>query len=209
MRALIADDHELFRSGLRQMLAIDLGCDEVLEAATLQEALALATQAQALDLVIVDLNMPGVESPQSAAALCEARPEAKVVVLSASEARLNMLEALSAGVDGYVPKSLPAAEIAAALRQVLNDSVYVPRFGRRDDGDCDLWRMQRSAGISSLTERQRDVLGQLMLGKSSKEIGRALNLAEATVKIHLAAIYRALGVRSRGAAIAKVSGASR
>jgi DNA-binding NarL/FixJ family response regulator len=194
---------------MRQVLAADLGCTEVLEAGSLPDALALVPQAHPLDLIIVDLNMPGVENAGSIGAMCDAAPEAKVVVLSASEARFNMIEALSAGIDGYVPKSLPASEIIAALRQILNDSIYVPRLARHEAEEEGMRRLRCGVGLSSLTDRQREVLGQLMLGKSSKEIGRALKLAEATVKIHLAAIYRVLGVRSRGAAIAKVSAAAR
>jgi DNA-binding NarL/FixJ family response regulator len=157
----------------------------------------------------MDLNMPGVDGAESIATLCDLAPDAKVVVLSASEDRLDVLDVLSAGIDGYIRKSLPSAEIVQSLRDVLDGRVCVPvslmrRHGRNG---ASLTETRDGAGLSSMTARQRDVLEHLMLGKSSKEIGRALGLAEGTVKIHLSAIYRALGARSRGEAIAKVAGA--
>jgi DNA-binding NarL/FixJ family response regulator len=211
MKAVIADDHEIFRSGLHQLLIHDLGCGEVLEAGNLPDALELIERERPIDISILDLWMPGMDGIDGIAAMCSAAAGMRVVIMSASEARLTIFDALSAGIDGYVPKTLPVVEIVLALRHVLSGHIYVPKLSARDDqGDARMQRLLRGgAGLEGLTERQRDVLGELLSGKSSKEIGRTLGMAEATVKIHLAAIYRALGVHSRSAAIARVSAKAR
>jgi len=203
IRVLVADDHELFRSGLRQLLVDALDAAEVREAETFDQALELLTNEGAGDLILVDLRMPGMSGAEALAALRDGFPEAKVAVVSAWEERAEIIAALSAGVHGYIPKSLPSAEIAAAIRSILDGRIFVPpALGRRETG------APAPAGASGngekLTIRQREVLKELLKGQASKEIARTLDIAEGTVKIHLAAIYRALGVRTRAEAIAKL-----
>lgn len=206
MRALIADDHELFRSGLRQLLLDELDAEVVREAETLDQAIEILANDGACDLILVDLRMPGMSGADDLAALRDGFPEAKVAVVSAWEERGEIIAALSAGVHGYVPKSLPSAEIAAALRSILEGRIYAPpSLGRRDAGASPpVTALSYSAGQDKLTARQKEVLGELLKGQASKEIARSLDIAEGTVKIHLAAIYRALGVRTRAEAIAKL-----
>lgn len=206
-KVLIADDHELFRSGLRQLVIDELGADEVREAETLDQAIELLTAEGAGDLILVDLRMPGMSGAEALAALRDGFPDAKVAVVSAWEERAEIFAALGAGVHGYIPKSLPSSEIAAALKSILAGGIFVPAaIGKREPG------APLDAGIApsaiangdKLTLRQKEVLNELLKGHSSKEIARTLSIAEGTVKIHLAAIYRALGVRTRAEAIAKL-----
>lgn len=205
MRALIADDHELFRSGLRQLLVDLLGATEVREAETLDQAIEILTNEGAGDLVLVDLRMPGMSGVEALSALRDGFPDAKVAVVSAWEERAEIIQALSAGVHGYIPKSLSSNEIAAAIRQVLDGQIYVPvALGRREPGVAADASVPAAPGSDKLTGRQREVLKELLKGQASKEIARSLDIAEGTVKIHLAAIYRALGVRTRAEAIAKL-----
>ncbi len=205
MRALIADDHELFRNGLKQLLIDELGAEDVREAETLDQAIEILGGDGACDLILVDLRMPGMSGADDLAALRDGFPEAKVAVVSAWEERAEIIAALSAGVHGYVPKSLPSAEIAAALRAILEGRIYAPpSLGRREAGAPQAPTLAYGAGQEKLTARQKEVLGELLKGQASKEIARSLDIAEGTVKIHLAAIYRALGVRTRAEAIAKL-----
>jgi len=209
LRALIADDHELFRSGLKQLLLDELRAEDVREAETLDQAIEILTEGGAGDLVLVDLRMPGMSGPEDLAALRDGFPDAKVAVVSAWEERAEILAALSAGVHGYIPKSLAANETAAAIRAILGGQIFVPpALGRRDA--IERAQSQRAPDIAQdkLTARQRQVLAELLKGQASKEIARTLDIAEGTVKIHLAAIYRALGVRTRAEAIAKLKSAS-
>ena len=203
LRALIADDHELFRSGLKQLLIDVLDADDVREAETLDAAIEILTSEGAGDLVLVDLRMPGMSGAEALAALRDGFPDAKVAVVSAVEDRSEIFAALAAGVHGYILKSLPAAGIASAIRAVLSGEIYVPpALGRREPGAP--LEAPPPPGGDKLTARQREVLAELLKGQSSKEIARALDIAEGTVKIHLAAIYRAIGVRTRAEAIAKL-----
>jgi DNA-binding NarL/FixJ family response regulator len=207
VRALIADDHELFRSGLRQLLVDELNAEDVREADSMDQALDALTSEGGRDLILVDWRMPGMSGAESLAALRDGFPEAKVAVVSAWEERADILAAFGAGVHGYIPKSLSSGEIAAALRSILDGAVYAPpSLGRRDAAPASTPRQPATAGIDKLTGRQREVLDQLLKGQSSKEIARSLDIAEGTVKIHLAAIYRAVGVRTRAEAIAKIKG---
>lgn len=202
--ALIADDHELFRSGLKQLLTDQLGIEDVREAETLDQAIEVLTNQGPCDLILVDLRMPGMSGVEALAALRDGFPEAKVAVVSAWEERADILAALSAGVHGYVPKSLPSSDIADALRSIMEGRIFAPAsLGRRDRGGA-LSPAAPASGEDKLTQRQREVLGELLKGQASKEIARTLDIAEGTVKIHLAAIYRALGVRTRAEAIAKL-----
>jgi DNA-binding NarL/FixJ family response regulator len=204
IRALIADDHELFRSGLKQLLHDALDAETVREAETLDQAIDILTQEGAGDLVLVDLHMPGMSGPEDLAALCDGFPDAKVAVVSAWDGRAEIIAALSAGVHGYIPKSLNANEIASAIRSVLDGAIFVPAaLGKREHSEASRAPLSRHDD-EKLTARQREVLSELLKGRASKEIARALDIAEGTVKIHLAAIYRALGVRTRAEAIAKL-----
>lgn len=207
LSVLIADDHELFRSGLRQLLVDELDAERVREAETFDQAVDLLSAEGAGDLILVDLRMPGMAGAETLAALRDGFPDAKVAVVSAWEGRDEILAALGAGVHGYVPKSLSAAEIAKALREVLSGRIYVPsNIGRRDQGAVQIAQTHALA-MDGLTARQKDVLEELLKGRASKEIARTLAIAEGTVKIHLAAIYRALGVRTRAEAIARLKSA--
>lgn len=204
IRALIADDHELFRSGLKQLLVDNLGAQDVREAETLDQAIEILTNEGAGDLILVDLRMPGMSGAEALAALRDGFPNAKLAVVSAWEERADIIAALSAGVHGYIPKSLSSAEIAAALRAILDGQIFAPpTLGRREPG-APSRAPAPSDGEDKLTTRQKEVLGELLKGQASKEIARTLDIAEGTVKIHLAAIYRALGVRTRAEAIAKL-----
>jgi DNA-binding NarL/FixJ family response regulator len=204
IRVLIADDHELFRSGLKQLLVDSLHAEDVREAETFDQAIEVLTDEGAGDLILVDLRMPGMSGAEALAALRDGFPDAKVAVVSAWEEREEILAALSAGVHGYIPKSLSSAEIAAAIRSILEGQIFVPAaLGKREAGAPTRPPGMRD-GEDKLTIRQREVLDELLKGQASKEIARTLDIAEGTVKIHLAAIYRALGVRTRAEAIAKI-----
>ncbi len=206
--AIVADDHELFRDGLKLLLLDALDFETVIEAATLDDAIERLEDSGHVDLILVDLRMPGMAGVESLNALIDGFSDSRIAVVSAWEERADILAALQVGVHGYIPKSLSNQALADAIKQVLNGGIYVPTsLGRRDSVAAP------PSGASSseiddrrFTQRQRDVIGELRKGRSSKEIARALNIAEGTVKIHLAAIYRQLGVRTRAEAIVRLAG---
>ena len=215
-RFLIADDHDLFRRGLIYALTDRIEGLQVIESGSFEGALeALASQGP-FDLASFDLRMPGMQEGQSLAAIRRLYPKLPIAVLSGFEDRQNILNALSLGASGFIPKSLPADEIVAAMVEIMGGRIYIPpsitAFEEVDDHTRD--RVAEpleapdhpppvsAADIANLTPRQRDVLRQLVAGRSTKEICRDLHLAEGTVKIHLTALFRALGARNRVEAVA-------
>lgn len=198
--AVVADDHGMYRMGLAFTLKDRLGFDAVEEAASLDEALDKLGEAENVALALFDLSMPGMESAASLAAVRECYPTLAIAVVSGSENRADVLGALAAGVNGFVPKRLAEDELVAALEAIVGGAIFVPATlataapaRPAEPAHPDLAR---------LTPRQRDVLGLLVEGHSNKEIARALELGHGTVKIHLAALFRHLGVRNRAAAVA-------
>lgn len=204
--ALVADDDEFFRIALATILRNKLGFAEVLEAGSLDEAIERLADRDDCFLALFDLTMPGMESAASLGAVREVRPDIKVAVVSASSRRSDILTALAAGIHGYVPKSLGAQDLAAALRVILNGAIYVPPSlaGRPPEPTeaAPAVEIPSRRAIESLTPRQREVLLLLVEGLSNKEIARKLRLGEGTVKIHMAALFRSLRVRNRQEAAA-------
>jgi DNA-binding NarL/FixJ family response regulator len=195
---------------LRSILQTQLNYAEVIETGSLDEALERLPEARNVTLALFDLAMPGMESAASLRAVRECFPDIRVAVVSASSRRSDILLALQAGVHGYVPKSLGARDLANALGTIERGTIYVPGVLADVSGDARDTIMPSASmrtedsleAVQSLTPRQRDVLTLIVQGKSNKEIARALNLGEGTVKVHVAALFRVLGVTSRSAAAA-------
>jgi DNA-binding NarL/FixJ family response regulator len=207
---LIADDDEFFRMALRSILQARLGFAQVIETGSLDEAIERLSDLGGADLALFDLAMPGMESAASLRAVRECFPELTIAVVSASSRRSDILQALETGVHGYVPKSLGAKDLAEALEAIDSGTIYVPASLADVSGEgapLSALSAQRepdepSLAWEGLTPRQRNVLGLLVQGYSNKEIARALNLGEGTVKVHVAALFRVLRVTSRSAAAA-------
>ncbi|MBK1842651.1 response regulator transcription factor [Azospirillum sp. YIM B02556] len=205
MKILIGDDHVLFREGLRRLLEQLRENATFAEASNFDELLDMAASTeQAYDLVLTDLRMPGWPGFSGIGMLRDRQPNAKVVVISASEAQADVREALENGAAGYIPKSSSVKIMLSALDLIFSGGIYVPAAVLRDGGESD----QRSAGggvipptdpqlEQLLTQRQREVLDRLREGKSNKQIAHELGLSEGTVKIHMTAIFKSLGVRNR------------
>jgi DNA-binding NarL/FixJ family response regulator len=195
-KILIADDHALVRDGLRAQLGPLGDSLEIVEARDWSETLACASVHADLELALVDLNMPGRGGVAGLAELMAKAPALPIIVLSATDDVEVMRETLRAGAMGYVSKREPAAVLVGAARLVLGGGMYVPPsvadIGRRPAPDDPAPPI-----ASELTPRQLDVLTLIVEGKSNQEIAEALNMALATVKVHLSAIFRALAVNNR------------
>jgi DNA-binding NarL/FixJ family response regulator len=202
-RVLIADDHGLYRKGLRSILEGAIAGLDTCEANCLDAALVALEADGRFDLVIVDLNMPGVISYESLAEARACYPETRFMVVSASNAKEDVLACLAVGVHGFVSKLQHDHEIVGAVEHVLGGAIYVPPWlsnPRYDDITPPRRRPIEQARVcpsSKLTVRQRDLLPLLARGMSNKEIARELAISEATTKIHAAAVCRVLGVRNR------------
>jgi DNA-binding NarL/FixJ family response regulator len=200
MRILIADDHAVFREGLRHLLTGLGDADpDIVEAGTLAETLAALAGETRFDLVLCDLGMPGMEPVVGVAEVKGAAGSAPVVIVSASESPNDIRAAFTAGANGYIPKTVRGARLLAALQLVLEDAVYVRPtaldvlVGAVDSAADNATKTLRE----TLTDRQVEVLRQLAAGKPNKEIARELNLAEGTVRVHVNAVLKALSARNR------------
>jgi DNA-binding NarL/FixJ family response regulator len=210
---LVADDDEFFRMALRTILLRTVEGAEVIETASLDEALERLAETGNVTLALFDLNMPGMESAASLRAVRECFPDVQVAVVSASRRRDDMLLALEAGAHGYIPKSLGVAELATAIKVVRSGTIYVPTFiadlsGTEGEPNRPLTTTNSPAPDTSagslphLSPRQSQVMMLIAQGRSNKEIARDLGLGEGTVKVHVAALFRALEVTSRTAVAA-------
>ncbi|PWC31097.1 response regulator transcription factor [Azospirillum sp. TSO35-2] len=221
MNVLIADDHLLFRDGLRRLLAQFDADMTFFEASTYDEVRALCDGSRSYDLILLDLGMPGWTGFSALGDIHANLPKALLVVVSGSEKRSDLLAALENGAAGYIPKSSSAKVLLGALQLVLAGGIYLPEqairgsdrldqghggghgsggYGSGGHGGSDPLDDSTallSANGDQLTPRQRDVLARLRDGKSNKQIAHELGLTEGTVKVHVTAILRHLGVRNR------------
>lgn len=201
---LVADDHELIRRSLAQILNREFPGSRVVEAAHFDEALKVFADPNVY-LAIIDLTMPGMTGPQDLAKLRHMRPEVRVVVLSGSDARTDILAALTAGAHGYIVKNERTDAVVARIKHVLSGEIYVPpciaELVHQSPAPVPV-RENLTLPPEVLTPRQREVLELITEGMSNKEIGRRLGVAEGTVKMHVATILKTIGANNRAHAAA-------
>jgi DNA-binding NarL/FixJ family response regulator len=202
-RIIIVDDHPLFRRALNQALASSLDGAEIVEAGSLDELTTKLAEDSAIDLVLLDLTMPGVQGLSGLLFVRAQYPEIPVVIVSASEDPATIRGAINFGASGFVPKSQPVEGIRAAVRKVLDGEIWVP-------SDIDLANQGKEASeliarLSTLTPQQVRVLMMLGEGLLNKQIAYRLNVSEATIKAHVSAILQKLGVDSRTQAVIAIN----
>jgi DNA-binding NarL/FixJ family response regulator len=201
---MIVDDHALVRAAVRQAIsAPDL--DVVAEAASAEEALELALQTRP-DIVLLDIDLPGMSGVQLVRELAPRLPETRIVMLTVSTSERDLVEAVRFGAVGYLTKDLSAEALSAGVRSAWQgDLAMSPRMAAR------LVRRLVSAGehapvdpddpgLSSLSPREREVLHRLADGLTDREIASALGLSPRTVESHVSSVLHKLGVRNRAEA---------
>lgn len=210
-KILIADDHPLFREAISSVIASGFEGSDIIETDDLDSALEIARATDDLDLILLDLNMPGMHGLNGLITLRNEAPSIPVVIVSAEEDKQVVLQAITYGAVGFITKSSPRAQMTEAIQQILNGNVYLPsdiiRTGkessqRRSRSDDNLISPEL---LNSLTRRQLLVLERMSKGESNKQIAYNLNIAETTVKAHVSAILRKLGVHNRVQAILSAS----
>jgi len=216
-RIVIADDHGLYRRGLRLALTAGIPGAEIFDASCLDTVISLLEQQPSIDLVILDLNMPGLFDQEILGDVMAAHPDTYFAIVSAEDSRAEILKALSIGLHGYIVKSQKDEEVMLAVNEILEGRIYVPALlsrtsagqGRQMTPPMERFQARRRSGtcnLARLTPRQKEVLQLMAEGCSNKEIARNLDIAEATTKIHAAAILRELGVRNRTEAAVLLQG---
>jgi DNA-binding NarL/FixJ family response regulator len=205
-RILIVDDHALLREGVGLLLRRLDPDVEFLEAGTLAEALEAVAEAEAIDLLLLDLGLPDGMGVESVRAVHERRPGLPVVVLSAQEDRETVMSAIAAGAVGYVPKASSSDVMLAGLRVVLGHGVYLPPSVQT--GELALSDVPETLAVdptADLTPRQKQVLRLILRGMPIKAIARALDVSTSTAKAHTAVILRTLNVTTRTQVVVEAS----
>ena len=202
MRLLLADDHELVRDTLVMFLE---GQEDfvVSTAGTFDEACAMILADDPYDLVLLDLNMPGMNGLAGLHTAMGLRGGQSVALLSGQAPQAIVQEALAAGAAGFIPKSMSATSLVNAVRFMQKGEQFAPIDVMGQGG-----AVARNPLLSQLTRRELQVLRGLTEGKSNKEIGRDLDIQEPTVKLHVKTLYRKIGVsnRTQAAMVAREAG---
>jgi len=203
IRVVIADDQDLIRGGLRAILDADESVTVVGEAANGREAARVAREERA-DVVLMDVQMPGSDGIEGVSTVLLARPEARVLMLTMFDLDEYVFGALRAGASGFLLKTTPPEQLVAAIHAVHSgDLLFAPTVTRRL---VEAYVRRPPVGtvpeiVSSLTDRELEVLRAMAKGLSNAEIGRELFLGEATVKTHVTRILAKLGLRDRVQAV--------
>lgn len=206
MRLLLADDHELIRTGLANTLVSILPEVEIIEAASGLEALSVLETQAPFEIAIVDLFMPNMDGFSFLRKLCNSYPDLPVIVLSSSTNPEHIRKSLDIGVSGYITKSSPQSVLEHALKLVRAGGVYIPPDAlTRQVSNSDKSELVSGAVTLEnlnmlLTERQIEILRHLARGNSNKLIARECNLSENTVKVHVSAVLKALNMTNRAQA---------
>ena len=198
---LIADDHPLFREAMRGAIARLLPDAELHEAQDATGLYAMVDAAPDADLLLLDLNRPGVQGLSALAHLRAQHPQLPVVMVSAREEPSLMRRALDHGAAGFIPKSTDAAGIGEAIRQVLDGERWMPAAAMQAAQAADASERDIARRIGELTPQQFRVLQMLSTGLLNKQIAYELGVSEATIKAHMTAILRKLGASNRTQAV--------
>jgi DNA-binding NarL/FixJ family response regulator len=198
-RFLIADDHPLFRGALREAIASAFETAEIAEAGSFEEISSSIDRDGEVDLVLLDLAMPGVQGFSGLLYLRTQYPEVPVVIVSANQEPGVIRRALEFGASGFIPKTLSVETIRNAIAEVLNGEIWCPADVTMPVGDAETRRLV--SRLANLTPQQLRVLMMLSQGLLNKQIAHALGVSEATVKAHVSAILQKLGVDSRTQAV--------
>ncbi|MGN6462641.1 MAG: response regulator transcription factor [Pseudolabrys sp.] len=199
-KLLIADDHPLFRGALREGISGLMNRAEIAEAGTFDEAVAILDRSGDIDLVLLDLAMPGARGFSGLIYLRTQYPGVPVVVVSANDDPATIRRCMEFGASGFIPKTLGVEDMRAAISRILGGGLWTPPDVDLSAGS-DAETAALMARMATLTPQQVRVLMMLSEGLLNKQIAYQLNVSEATVKAHVSAILQKLGVESRTQAV--------
>jgi DNA-binding NarL/FixJ family response regulator len=199
-RLVIADDHPLFRGALREAISGLLEQVDIAEAGTFDDVVALLERGGDVDLVLLDLTMPGVRGFSGLMYMRAQYPSVPVIVVSANDDPTTIRRCMDFGASGFIPKTLGVDAMRAAISRILNGGVWTPPDVDLSAGS-NVEATELMARMATLTPQQVRVLMMLSEGLLNKQIAYQLSVSEATVKAHVSAILQKLGVESRTQAV--------
>jgi len=198
-RVVIIDDHPLLRKGLQQLADLTPEIEIVGEADSGKQGIELVEQLQP-DLVLLDLNMHGMNGIETLAEMKQRNIEARIVILTVSDAQDDIVAAMRNGADGYLLKDMPPEELMVKFREVAEGRLVMSRNIAESLARAmhqTPHHRPKNANEAGLTEREKEILSHLAQGESNKIIARKLDIAEATVKVHVKHLLKKLGFKSR------------
>ena len=201
----IADDHPLFRSALLDVIHQHFSQSTISESSDLGSTLQALNNDTDIDLLLLDLQMPGSQDLYGLIAIREKYPTVPVVIVSASDDKETINRAMGHGASGYIPKSLSADTLNKAIQAVAEGEQWIPAFMENQLTEITQDEKSLAARISTLTPQQYRVLCYVREGWLNKQIGFEIGITEATVKAHITAIFRKLGVTNRTQAVIELS----
>ena len=212
---LLADDHALVRGGLSLMIRMANQDVEILESGDFPETLKCLSEASSIDLLLMDLMMPGMQGLEGIKEICATYPDVPVAVISVKEDTKTIRDALNAGAVGYIPKTSSPGVTTSAIQLILSGGIYVPPHVLRPyaaqtrDAEgtpstaSSSAPLEPNAKMLGVTPRQKEVLDLLASGKPNKDIAARLGLTPGTVKMHTSRIFKLLKVSNRTEAVAR------
>lgn len=215
LKVLLVDDHVLFREGIALLLPSLVSATAIVQAGTCEEALSALTAEPDINLVLMDLSMPGMGGLVGIPIVRERFPDVPVVALSSTDDRATVMQALDSGAMGFIPKTTTSEVLGGALKLVLSKGIYLPpsvfladtlrtseraAMPHQPSGQVAA-RPRKTPADLGLTPRQADVLYLILQGKPAKSISRDLGVSASTVKAHTSAVLRALNVTTRTQAV--------
>ncbi len=197
IRIMLVDDHPMLRQGVAQLIEMEPDLSVMALASNGAEAIDLAAKND-LDLILLDLNMKGMSGLDTLTALKKKEFKGKVVIFTVSDDENHVITALRSGADGYLLKDSEPEELLRAIKQAASgQQVFSPQLTRVLASALVGSAPESSNMLSQLTHREVEILKKVSTGKSNKEIGRDLNIADSTVKVHMKNLLKKLGLKSR------------
>ncbi|WP_407308839.1 response regulator [Desulfosporosinus sp. SB140] len=200
IRIVIADDHPLLREGLRRILEFEDGIEVIAEVGDGQGAINVARNVE-FDILLMDLNMPGVNGLEAGRVIRREKPDIGILVLTVDDSDDKVFQVLQIGVAGYLLKDVDSKTLIQSIHKVFNgEPILSPAVTGKLLGQLSHPPVKNTCGLS---ERELEILHYVVRGSSNREIGTALFISEKTVKNHLSSIYRKLEVEDRTQAALK------
>ncbi|MGQ8363755.1 response regulator transcription factor [Glaciecola sp. 1036] len=197
LKFLIADDHPLYREALKAALQTEFDRVVYLESDSFSSTLSVIRNNRRLNLVLLDLNMPGCENYYGLLRIKESYPNLPVAVVSASDSIDVISQVLEFGADAFIPKTTPTSDLIVAVKTVLDGEKWIPDEIQSKLVDVDNNTMKVAQMVRELTPKQFQVLRYIKQGMMNKQIADQLNVTEATIKAHISMIFKRLNVKSR------------